>query len=528
MLSLVVFCLFAGKYTVGSEIFEHAEALFAGGLLQLSFALIGWPLRTFYPLRRQLANAYYMLGDAAKKEPSSLFSPTLASSLFLVSNGIPLSGASGKTAQWMLALADQCEIMRINLIALAYHRERETNQENRKMLDIYCQYLGAEIHILGESILFPGRLRKMSKIPAPIMPMGALNPRSCTEIIAIEKSIASANQLLDCTFPIGKHAEVDKASSFVWHPLQTIKNNLAVSNTFFLHGARLAVALPIAWILGFHLLDQNQFWIPLTIAWITKPDYAGTVPRIFARVIGTLLGAIFAGLTISALYPGPWLLLLLVLGSAFAVYACLLVNYAATVFFITGLVLFLVRLINPEGELVLVEERIGATLIGGALALIISHIKPVFVSKKIIPSLLHLLDECKKYVELASSDPEHAILHVQAVRAARLDATNIIEAAKLEPDQGALSAQVAEKILMSLLEGMYMVASMQTNALINKSKSEIDPHSADIKMALDLLIKKIQAISNKDFHPDDAAMKALETNSQNPVLQCLGRAYSFL
>lgn len=528
MLSLVVFCLFAGKYTIGAEIFEHVEALFAGGLLQLSFALIGWPLRTFYPLRRQLANAYFTLGDAAQKEPLSLFSPTLASSLFLVSNGIPLSGASGKTAQWMLALADQCEIMRINLITLAYRREHETNQENRRALDMYCQYLGAKVHILGESILLPGRLGKMSQIPAPVIYASAVNPKSCTEIIAIEQSITNAYQLLNCTFPIGLHADVGKASSFVWRPLQTIKNNLSVDNTFALHGVRLAMAIPIAWILGFHLLDQNQFWIPLTIAWITKSDYAGTVPRILARVIGTLLGAIFAGLTISALHPGPWLLLLLVLSSAFAVYACLLVNYAATVFFITGLVLFLVRLVNPEGELAIVEERIGATLIGGAIALIISNIKPVFVSKKMIPSLLHLLEECKKYVELASSDPEHAILHVQAVRAARLEATNTIEAAKLEPDQETLSANTAEKILMSLLEGIYMVASMQTNAFINKSKPEIDPHSAEIRMALDLLINKIQAISNKDLHPDDAAMKALETNSQNPVLQCLGRAYSFL
>jgi hypothetical protein len=198
------------------------------------------------------------------------------------------------------------------------------------------------------------------------------------------------------------------------------------------------------------------------------------------------------------------------------------------VFFITGLVLFLIRLISAEGELVIVEERIGATLIGGALALIISHIKPVFVGKKMIPSLLRLLEECKKYVELASSDPEHAILHVQAVRAARLDATNIIGAAKLEPDQEAISAHAAEKILMSLLEGMYIVASIQTNAFINKSKPEIDPHSPDIEMALSLLINKIQAISNKDLHPDDAAMKALENSSQNPVLQCLGRAYSFL
>jgi hypothetical protein len=175
-----------------------------------------------------------------------------------------------------------------------------------------------------------------------------------------------------------------------------------------------------------------------------------------------------------------------------------------------------------------VEERIGATLIAGALALIISHIKPVFVGKKMIPSLLSLLEECKKYVALAGSDPEHAILHAQAVRAARLNAASIIEAAKLEPDQETLSAHTAEKILMSLLEGMYMVASIQTNAFINKTKSEIDPHSPDIEIALGLLINKIQAISNKDVYPNDAAMKALETSSQNPVLQCLGRAYSFL
>jgi uncharacterized membrane protein YccC len=528
MLSLVVFCLFAGKYTIGAEIFEHVEAVFAGGLLQLSFALIGWPLRTFYPLRRQLANAYCALGDAAQKEPLRLLSPMLASSLFLVSNGIPLSGAAGKTAQWMLALTDQCEIMRINFITLANRREHEPNQENRKALDMYCQYLGAKVHTLGKSILLPGRPLKISQASTPVIPTSALNPKSYAEIITIEQSITRAHQLLDCTFPIGLHADVGKASSFVWNPLQTIKNNLTADKAFFLHGVRLAIALPIGWILGFHLLDQNQFWIPLTIAWITKPDYAGTVPRILARVIGTLLGAIFAGLVISALDPGPWLLLLLILGSAFAVYAYLLVNYAATVFFITGLVLFLVRLISMEGELPIVEERIGATLIAGALALIISNVKPVFVSKKITPSLLRLLEECKKYVELATSDPEHAILHIQAVRAARLDATNIIEAAKLEPNQESLSAHTAEKILMSLLEGMYMIASIQTNAFINKTKSEIDPYSPDIEMALGLLINKIQAISNKDFYPDDAAMKALETNSQNPILQCLGRAYSFL
>ena len=44
------------------------------------------------------------------------------------------------------------------------------------------------------------------------------------------------------------------------------------------------------------LAIPHAYWIPVTVAWITKPDHDGTVTRVIQRVIGTALGLLIIGL----------------------------------------------------------------------------------------------------------------------------------------------------------------------------------------------------------------------------------------
>ena len=72
------------------------------------------------------------------------------------------------------------------------------------------------------------------------------------------------------------------------------------------HSIRLAVTIPIAWVVGELLLTEHQYWVALTVAWVTRPGYGITFGRVVSRTVGTLIGLILIGVVIYLLLPGPW------------------------------------------------------------------------------------------------------------------------------------------------------------------------------------------------------------------------------
>ena len=529
MLSLVAFCLFAGSGAGNTTILKMVGAIFAGGIFQLSIVFSGWLLKTFYPMRRQLANAFYALGDAAKYDPKKLISPTLILPLIAVKSGIPLSGAIGKTADWLNDLTDQCELLHMNFIQLAYRIEHENDDKKKESLKISCKYLGEKAHQIGESILIPRHLIFFNK-SAQNFPINdaCIELASHPEIQVIENSLHKIYETLNKPYPFGRFSETGPPRRFDFHPLELLQSNIASDNIFFRHALRLAIVMPIAWTLGFTLFNDHEFWLPMTVAWIAKADYAGSVSRILARVVGTILGAVLAGFLIFFSPPDTWLYLAYVFGSIFAFYACLFVNYAVAVFFITTLILFLIRLSHQANELAVLDERIVATIIAGGLMLVASNIKPVFNGGQIIPSFLKLLDECKKYVRSAITNPNSDSLNSQPVKAARLKTMALVEAAKYEPYVSKLSQARAEKILMAILEAMFSVLSIQTEASGHPIEPETTLYLEDIEKALSLLAARFKDLENGLESTDCAEMQMLSSKVNHAALLALGRAYSYL
>lgn len=529
MLSLVSFCLFAGNGAADTTILKMIGAIFAGGILQLTMILSGWPLKTFYPMRRQLANSFYALGDAAQYEPKKLISPALISPLIVLKSGIPFSGAQGKTAAWLNELTDQCEILHVNFIQLAFRIEHENDDENKEYLKIYCKYLGEQAHRLGEAILIPRHLFFFNEHSKNYPNKdGHIALTSFPEIQAIENTLHKIYETLNKPFPIGKSSETGPPRRFNFHPLELLKSNIANDNIFLRHAIRLAIVSPIAWTLGFTLFSAHEFWLPMTVAWIAKPDYAGSVSRIMARVVGTVLGTLLAGFLIFLSPQDTWLYLAYIFGSLFAFYACLFVNYAVAVFFITTLILFLIGLSHPANELVILDARVVATTLAGGLMLVASNIKPVFNGEQIIPSFLNLLDECKKYVRSAITNPNSEFLHAQPVKSARLKTMALIEAAKYEPYVGKLSQERAEKVLMALLEAMFGVLNIQTEASTHQIKTDINLQLESIERALELITTKLKDLENGVESTVGIEMKILSPNPNNTALLALERAYSYL
>lgn len=531
MLTLVSFCVFAGKEPMTHmEQVWHILSLTAGGSLQLVIALLASNPKSFNFLRRKLCNCYCLLGNAVQERPFNLLSPVFISTLFQVNNDILFSGASGKTAKWLHDLADHYDLIRLNLIQLSYQIEGEVDLNKKLLLEDYCCFVGKKLQALGKTISNPKYLQSAEQIvKSSSLKMMDKSLQAYPEYLVIEQVLEQIHIQLNRPFPIGKYCQIAKPPSVDIHPFEVMKEKFTADNIFLRHAIKLAIIIPLAWILGFELLGGNQFWVPLTIAWITKPDYVGTIPRILARILGTILGVTLVVLVIAVLHPSHWAMVVLCFMAIFAIYLNLFVNYAVAVSFITTTILFLILILQPQNEYAIIEERVFATLIGGVLALIASNIKPIFSSAKIAPSFLYFLHTCKNYVALARSDPKNILIHTRAVKAARIETMTLIENAKSEPDQmQILSNKIIEKVLLSVLEGMFTIVSIQTKALRTGSHSDIDAYFQDVESALNLLINKFDGLSKGMVIADDGAMKQLVTKVDNPAIASFGKAYTYL
>ncbi|MFM8514876.1 MAG: FUSC family protein [Actinomycetota bacterium] len=111
----------------------------------------------------------------------------------------------------------------------------------------------------------------------------------------------------------------------VHHP--SVRTLRTEQQAFLRHGIRLAILMVIATTVSELWSIPHAYWLPVAVAWMTKPDRNGTVTRVVQRVAGTALGVAIIGL------PG-WLLgtsstfyvLFAIIGSTIAI-AFIWVNY---------------------------------------------------------------------------------------------------------------------------------------------------------------------------------------------------------
>ena len=83
----------------------------------------------------------------------------------------------------------------------------------------------------------------------------------------------------------------------------------------FRFGVVLAASIALAAVLARVLHGPHSFWLPLTVAFIARPDLGPLIPRAMARTVGTLIGV---GIAAAVSITGNSLLLLIVLSCLMA------------------------------------------------------------------------------------------------------------------------------------------------------------------------------------------------------------------
>jgi len=184
------------------------------------------------------------------------------------------------------------------------------------------------------------------------------------------------------------------------------------------HAIRLAAALLAGFLLAHGLGLANGYWVPMTAAVVVRGDFSGTLLRGVGRSIGTLLGAGLITLATSLTHPQAPVLVAGTTLAALGTYALFRANYGLYSAFLTSTVVLLLALIG-EPPAATAEERVVATALGAALALVVFVLWPTWTTDLLPGALTAAVGAHRRYASelLAQSTAGHT-----PIDPARLDA----------------------------------------------------------------------------------------------------------
>lgn len=381
VLTLVLFAFYAGApVVVDIALLDTAYFVF-GGLVTIIVNLLLTPPRRLGAVRSGIAHAYRELQDAAERRGIELAAPAVAASVMSARTVVDHEGCVGASAAWANRLLSSAERARLALLALISERSIAP-----AYVDEFTALLRDTARAIADEVAAPlGRPshRRRTRAREGLRALEAAVDRAPDPRLAIlsrdmAAAIASAVEALDGPWPLGSRAEIVRPPRARTPILPRLRAHLHWSDPVVEHALRLTIAFGGA-TLGAVIIDvSHAYWLPLTVAWIAKPDLANTVSRVTMRILGTMAGLVIVSviLLIVRELPGEDVILCILVGFTGALaLAYLNANYPLAVIGITGFVL-LVEHVTGDGERYDIIARLVATTLAGLWVLLVASVRP--------------------------------------------------------------------------------------------------------------------------------------------------------
>lgn len=159
-----------------------------------------------------------------------------------------------------------------------------------------------------------------------------------------------------------------------------IRTHIHWHNQYVDHAIRLSIAVTLATAIAQASGIKHQYWLPMTVAWVTQSGQLGTVRRVLSRILGTAAGLLVVVIFIDGFHAqGQWLVPLTTAAAGVAM-VFVTSNYLISVLGTTTLI---VTVLYMDGDKLgsTVPERLGETILAGIIAIIALSIWP---DKKIV------------------------------------------------------------------------------------------------------------------------------------------------
>lgn len=282
--------------------------------------------------------------------------------------------------------------------------------------------------------------------------------------------------------------------------------------------------LSLAMLIGHTIFSADRgYWIPLTAALVLRPDLRSTINRGFARIAGTLAGAVVAALLLVAFRGNPVSQSTGMVVAAGICYLTLMPNYAL---FSTAMTVFVILALSLGGTYTgTVVDRVLDTLGGGALAMAGYLLFATGARRRTRPLLTNFIDAQREfalalldaYADPGPVDRDHlADIRTRAWKT-RTEVETAIDRARAEP---------REPHTIETGRALDILAATQSFALINMVlESGLDTMVPaqplrgllPVHDALDRAMHEIVAALQKNRHAniDDSLADAYERLSQS-------------
>lgn len=444
-MALVLTTLYAGSPGALDGGVIAAGWLALGGLCYLLVILPGWLLRRAEGVRIVLATAFRGVANAARRSDHTLSTTAIAVLPMVARDRVAAGELRGASQQWATDLADECDQARRGLIALSTEH-RDAADRLRLTAGITLAAIGNSLRFQPLQRLVPGRTARMRSAADAAVAAGVPRPL----IQAVVDPVQRAATTITDPWPLGRHSE--RGPMTLWSPAGirlVLRNHLTIADPFLRHAIRLCVAIAVATGIAELLPDTHGYWVPLTVAWIAKPDLAGTVVRVVMRIGGTVVGLLAAALAAYVLTEG-WEFALAVGMSVLLVAAFLYANYTIAVAGITTFVLLLLSLIGEQVSSLLLP-RLVDTLVAGVIVMAASLVLPQASGASVNRDLATLARTGAQYSDAVFARSADAMGAPRlAVLRARTVAESAAAAAAQEPTHHDLDPTLALVIMADL------------------------------------------------------------------------------
>lgn len=358
----------------------QAGAYFVGGSWSIALALALWRLRPWRRLEQELAGCFEAVAEAARAiQPLSEPRPDHEAERRLAAAQARLREAIEKVRA---TLGERGAILGVRATALEpFVILTRTASRLSGLILALAETPGAapltEVarasHEIAQALLARRPAEALSLVSAPAEAAGS--PVPTLSLIRIH--LANAEEALAALFASGARRRrmevevsglvgVDFAAAFA-----RVRTQITPHSTIFRHSLRVAAASALGVMLMAWLDLPHGIWVPLTALVVLQPNFGGTFSRALARIAGTVLGAGLAGFL--AMYlKSPVAIDVALLVLVFGAFFYLRRRYFVGVFFLTPYVILLLSLVT-SGPWTNIQDRVGDTLIGAALALLCGY-----------------------------------------------------------------------------------------------------------------------------------------------------------
>ncbi|MCW2968285.1 MAG: hypothetical protein JWM71_2057, partial [Solirubrobacteraceae bacterium] len=414
-LQAAVALLIAGDFAMtASQAAVRSLLVLGGGLVQTALVVAVWPLRSYAAERRAVAAVYRSLAGYAAQTAGSdgpVAPPdadALSQAAAVLGDPNPF-GRDGPRAGFR-ALVDIAGRIRLELSALAHARGRAVGRgraDDVRGIDAALAQLGSDLGEVADELVPWAAARQLTRGSAPGRQRAAtstegLRPSVVASIEALRGQLRSAARvtsgLVSRNGPDAPRAggsqlfEIDEPHLLppLAEPLLALRASWDLRSETMRHALRLAAVVLVASLL-FHTFPlPHGYWVALTALVVLRPDFASTMSRGVARVVGTALGALIATAVAAEIRPSEGVLVVLISLCAFVGYVIFRANQAIFSTVLTGYVVFLLALVGLPGRQA-AFDRLLDTAIGGALALVAYAVWPTWEAGRVRERLATLV-----------------------------------------------------------------------------------------------------------------------------------------